>query len=147
MKLKRDEKGFFIIMFLLAIDFFLVFFVNHIPTQGGKDFNFSEISPSLIYTTVSSVYLFNIIFLKTIKNVQLLKWFLYAGILIFIHKNLFVVYTYLTLSPEKGVIWGVLFANVVFMLFLYANYLYVFRLKNIKMENGDNSLIITKRLP
>lgn len=115
-------------MFLLSIDFFLVFFVNHILTQGGKNFDFSEISPSLIYTTVSSVYLFNIIFLKTIKNVQFLKWFLYAGILIFIHKNFLVVYTYLTSSPEKGMIWGVLFANLVFLLFLYANYQYVFKL-------------------
>ncbi|MDO8604453.1 MAG: hypothetical protein Q7K40_03610 [bacterium] len=38
------------------------------------------------------------------------------------------------MSPEKELITGILFMNVVFLLFLYANYQYIFKL-GMQSEN------------
>ena len=92
-----------------------------------------SVSLAGIYFAISSVYLFYAVFLKTIKNILFWKWFFYAGILILAYGDLAVVYTHV-MSLEKEPIVGKILVNIVFMLFLYANYQYVFKFRN-KEEN------------
>ncbi|MDO8603813.1 MAG: hypothetical protein Q7K40_00135 [bacterium] len=130
------DNIFYVIMFMLALLFLfnITFSVFNI-LMNKLYFGFNKVSPEIAYYAISSIFLFNVVFLRKIKNAQFWRTFFYAGVFILILKNIMTVYSY-TISHELGAVYALLFGNLIFGLFLYANYQYSFKLDD-QSKNKD----------